>query len=498
MKTVVQNESRMLRACKGLNIPLQAARWLEMATDPCHDSLIPPEGFPDGVMVPSAVQIVKQQLSVVTTSGTNVWDCTVFSDITSASALLVQTGFWPGSTYTHAGQGVTPYPRGGVVVRQATTGSALVTSTTTQQATLPASYYTDSDLRVTAVGFEVHNVTETLYRSGACTAWRLARVNDSNSSSVANLVEDDGITACIPASNKDLLFPKIPETVAAAMLIPTTRVWKASEGLYAIPVMTDEDNIPCGLENTYPLAVDSVTTYGGVITTTGAAKRLSYNGSSHSEPWGCVGAIFSGLSPQTKLTVNVIWAVERFPHLANNDINSFARPPSPFCPEAIRLYGEVVKEWPPGVPVRMNGMGDWFSGVAQAVLRCAAPTLMKSITPKNSNAIVPFSHKSGNLVSNLAEKAVGYAAEKTFEFGKKLFEQEKKEEKKEERQLVNAAVATRFASHQTPNPTALHMVRERRPQNYAKPKASGSRTGQTPGNVWAQQRIESRRGKSGR
>jgi len=72
-------------------------------------------------------------------------------------------------------------------------------------------------------------------------------------------------------------------------------------------------------------------------------------------------AYLTGLSPETKLTINCRIFYETFPSILEEDILTLATPSPDIDPHALAFYQHCVTHLPVGVPVSMNGLGDWFA-----------------------------------------------------------------------------------------------------------------------------------------
>jgi hypothetical protein len=151
---VMKAESVMTKALEKAGISHQGKLWLEHVLDPFKDLPTPCSGFPDTNMANSVVAVVKNSIVISTNAGTSTWDCNIFTDTSSTTASQYLTATAAGNVFLHAGQGATPYLRGGVVIRKAAAGTALETTTTTSNITLPTTYFTNRSSRVIATGFE--------------------------------------------------------------------------------------------------------------------------------------------------------------------------------------------------------------------------------------------------------------------------------------------------------------------------------------------------------
>jgi len=85
------------------------------------------------------------------------------------------------------------------------------------------------------------------------------------------------------------------------------------------------------------------------------------------------GALFSGLSLQTTLTVNMTWIIERQPDVTISDLVVLAVEPPERDQVALDLYTHISNHLPAGVPVAENGLGDWFMDALSTAADFIAP-----------------------------------------------------------------------------------------------------------------------------
>jgi hypothetical protein len=365
-------ENLINKGCQTLGVTPGGKRWLELAVDPFKDLPIPPEGYPDQVMAPSCVQIVRQKYSVSTSSGTSMWDCNIFTDVVPVQFAHTETAY-VASQFQRVGQTGTAY-RGGVVVRKGTTGSDLTNADAAAASLgLPVEYFENTDTRVIAHGFEVHNVTNELNVSGSVTAWRNPRAKEEVTR-VATLCEDlSGDVAFISTSLPWIDMDEPPETVSEATLLPGSETWEAKYGAYIVPVMSNPNNLPSPLINYYQSTHDDDGTVWALPITSVGTQKLQRGplAANIITPFTQQGAYFTGLTPETVLIVDAIYVVERFADDQQSDLATLSRPSTPYDAAALKLYSEIAREMPPGVRVDNNGFGDWVSGIAQVVSRVA-------------------------------------------------------------------------------------------------------------------------------
>lgn len=83
------------------------------------------------------------------------------------------------------------------------------------------------------------------------------------------------------------------------------------------------------------------------------------------------GAYFSGLSPETVLTLDYRFITELAPTTANPSMLAMCSPSPPYDPRALDCYSHCINKVPPGVPVGMNAKGDYWRMVLKAAATVA-------------------------------------------------------------------------------------------------------------------------------
>jgi len=204
----------------------------------------------------------------------------------------------------------------------------------------------------------------------------------------------------------DLVSTSMPPiNTAEALLLDGSKQWKAKEGCYVVPTLSDEQLTP-GLNSTGAVlklsnsdpnrGTPPTAGYGWAtaIPAQGSFPPASFEypaatgtgvtaipwrpwpaGSNWMQNFNHAGAYFTGLSYSTTLTLNAIYYIERFPTQQDSDLVVLARHS---CREdciARELYSEIIREMPVGVPQRMNGMGEWFSDAISSAVDFVSPVL---------------------------------------------------------------------------------------------------------------------------
>lgn len=364
-KKIVNAERTIDKICSNHGVSREGAFWLTQALDPFKDLVRPHPGYPDKVMDPSIVEVVKQSVTITSGGLVGDWDCNIFLDQQLISVPLFSTTA-SGNSRFRSGQGATPFNRGGLVVRRDVNGGSLDITKTVNALCLgvESTLYDNESCRIVGVGFEVHDVTAELDKQGSCTAWRVPKPDGTPR--FLNVTEDNGVTPCVPNCVAAVTCAIPPYSINEAVDLPGSVQWEAKEGLYTVPILVDEVNPPCSREQLALSCIENSIQYFPQISTTGAAKLITCLSPNCNSAFSMQGALFSGLKNSAELLVNFTYFLERFP----NKISAIKRLcyPSPnFDPAVFKLYSSVANKIPVGVMVKENGLGDWISGVARII-----------------------------------------------------------------------------------------------------------------------------------
>lgn len=215
--------------------------------------------------------------------------------------------------------------------------------------------------RIVASGFEVHNSTPELYRSGTVTTWRANPTQELSSLRLA----DQNLFAVSRSYNG------IPATLQLANQFPTSRTWEAAAGCYVVssPDFSDvafksydEGCVVIRTGATQGATRRSIIVGGLVDFDVGGSEgRLVYRS-------GFVpsGAIFSSIAPESTFTLDCRVTVEVSPDLTTSDL-SIASQPTASDPVAMELAALAMAALPSGVPASFNAAGDWFRMVLKTI-----------------------------------------------------------------------------------------------------------------------------------
>jgi hypothetical protein len=376
--------------------------WLIAACDPFHDVDIALAGYPDVLTASTIVQLVKQQVQVTVpttgagtvTAGSN-WDASIvlFPNCTGQS---LGFGFVVDSRGNYGGgsTAVGPSTAGGLVISAGPQGSnlwytgATGTATATSQQNVPSAFVKGQG-RVIGMGFEVVNTTAEINKQGQVTAWRIP--TKWSPTQVANAI---ATTPAVTPSTTFLLNRMPPANITQAQLLFGSRSWAASEGAYVVSRQNSEENpalLPTFMNPAYS-TMDAASNSTDYFVSANAPAQAGLSIADWFLPFDISGVHFSGLSYTTTLTVNIRWLIERIPGPYETDLVVLATPSAPYDPIALELYCQCIRDMPPGVMLKENPLGEWFSNTLSKVADWA---------PKIGGAlstIIPGAAQIGNMV----------------------------------------------------------------------------------------------------
>ncbi len=368
--------------------------WLIAAIDPFHDHQLQHlQGWPDLESGFSVVRCIKQSVTVArpaTIPATDNWDCHIvhwpwLRSSIDASGNFCATTSRNGNCYTIPAAPATLSPVGGLQIYGVTAGGNLsilqpAGGTTVQIGSLDIDpSYTQGAGRLCASGFEVHNTTADLQKQGSAAVWRM--MANSEKSTTFNFTKGANTGTY---TGIEVRYP--PQNLKEALLMAGTKQWEAREGCYVVACFDNEDNPAFPVSPTMPviLAAGNDDTEGSINTGAlnvgvGSAPLAGTTqvpmSSLRVHPIHQCGAIFSGLSPTTTLTINWNVYYESFPALSQLTILPLASPSCEFDPDALDLYSRILVDLPVGVKVKENGLGDWFMDAVSTAARYLAPAL---------------------------------------------------------------------------------------------------------------------------
>lgn len=400
----------------------EAGDWLTMSLDPYHDYSYNVAGLPDDRCQASVVrcQTSLHDITKPTTVTTGLWDCYILT-LPFGGTVLAQNQSV--NMYSSGGHHISYIAGGGslsgnfstITVIRVPAGEAWygpAASADTYDNNIAINCFDGiSDYipaRFIGGGFEVHNVTPELYKGGTFVHFD----NGCDHDIVTAVASGDNGTTYGSVNTKVYRGP--PPTSVIAAKHPSSKTWAASEGCYVrIPLVLDSMEYKqslCG--QGFLLTPPSGTNSLAFLT---YAPNQGVAGTQHWRPIGSgiVLSAFTGLSPETVLTLNTRLFVETAPTINSAEL-ALSSPAAPFDPQVLELYRNTSCMLPGAVPVGMNPKGEFWGMVVKTLgqagemltpLVASIPVYGQAAAPLMSVASTALKSKGSKMVEQAKAKA---------------------------------------------------------------------------------------------
>lgn len=397
--SLVKRADRALKNVEREGLSPAGKAALIAALDPYHDEqIVNLNGWPDLSTEPSVIRTVNQQWSLDGFADGDtlilhhfpilheraVYECVRNMNVFGKTGTVgLNLNTLVGVKYSAAAGGNFILPSGAMTqVLSGGLGSAFV----------------DGKMRLIGLGIEVYDVTAELYKAGSITTYQMPQVDFEQPSGY------QWVQAANSSSVDVRLVTKWPNNLALASTLKGTRTWDLKEGVYTVVGRGSHQNNPTLPLYEVPLMYSSASTFDNIdsanvsqvyaawntlATVNGQASQAVFQPNVYTDTTQ-KGIMCTGLTTNTKLLVKMIMHIETFPSIADVELSTLAKPSASFDPLALHLISEAFQELPIAVPVRENGMGDWFAEVVADVLPYASAIGM-GIAPELAPAIGPLS-----------------------------------------------------------------------------------------------------------
>jgi len=376
-------------------ISLQGKDWLIAAIDPFHDHQLKElAGWPDVQSGASVVSTVKDTVTIrkPPTAPAGPWTCFIvqwpwLSGNKNASsvgnyAAMSRVGnemslnfAAPGNNASVGGLVIYYVPEGLPLDITLGNGTLIIARIDVDQ------LYTNGITRLIGLGHEVHNTTAMINLQGSVIVWRMMSNENEKTTWVENGTTDGTIAIF---SGPLVRYP--PSTQGEALLLSGSRQWEAKDGTYSVAAFHNIENPAVLISPSAPViaSANSVDSEGVLANSNvygplpapnpipGIIRPITgfrvHNFHMHGE-------IFTGLSDETTLTVNQNAFFEKFPGPDDKEVLPLATLSAEYDPDVLDLYSRIVNDLPVAVPVRENGLGDWFYDAASTAAKYLGPVL---------------------------------------------------------------------------------------------------------------------------
>jgi len=333
-------------------------------------------GYPDVSSGATIVQMVKKQLVVTRpplVAEGSTWDAHVTMWPNSCfRGVGVKGGPVTGTNLIADFVPIENFNYGGCTARTGPAGFLDQPSDTAAPTSKAVSAVTPQDFcrgnyRVIGMGFEVVNTTAEIYKQGSVTVYR-------QPNTVADDIYFDNRVTSNPTPSTVSYVRLPPTSVADANLLLGTRSWAASEGAYVVSRQNSVVNPMCPSAQRMIVLANTDRPSGYAYDSEPATALTFFPATFPINayidkilPFDISGAIFTGLSSQTSLTINVRWIIERLPTPSEGDLAVLATPSALYDSLALEIFSQAMNQAPPGVMVKENPLGEWFNSVLKSV-----------------------------------------------------------------------------------------------------------------------------------
>lgn len=270
---------------------------------------------------------------------------------------------------------------------------------------------------VLSAGIELWNVTPDLYRGGSLVRYRVPTQNRKAARYIQSATATPPLTASGPRS-EFWCIPSPPNTSQEAAYYPDSVVADAKEGSYQMHTLQDavSDYRLSGNERFYigPNAEFGSTGGNAFISASAITPNYDYDCLSVRGDLDMVGTYFTGIPPETKITLRYRIVVSTVPSSDDPQLLSLAKVSPDANPKLDSLISHVQADFLPGVPVSWNPKGEWFKKVLN---------IGRKVIPKAIPIVKDLAQ--GNYLG-AGEKVIGELKNATEKTQKKQETQEKK------------------------------------------------------------------------
>lgn len=379
----------------------QAGRdYVVQALDPFHDWTFKAVGLPDSNGDRSVIVCVHQALTVETRDAVDmhvVMLPTLTTDYYENATVTGLTVTSTGDNYGPLGTlnvikvpaGFPTFPDYNSPVDIAASGGEIFT--------LDASEYSiNTSLRVVSAGFEVHNTSPEVFKSGSVVVYRMPQTKHLTGARMTDISPE--ITQAYRAR-----LP--PHTQASALAHPGSRQWEAYDGNYNVAIISHPET--AHLRDYNSMIYMSRDTIGDTDpinalyikpTTATTVGRLYPS-------IDLCGAYYAGLQPGSTLTVTLKLFLEIFPTGQDGVVQLLAQPSPAHDSVALDIYARAVGRLPPGCKVDDNSGGDWWRAAVDVVNTVApragaAMETMGRVARPIKSVLAKRKQKAGNVIND--------------------------------------------------------------------------------------------------
>ena len=374
-------------------IPDRTKEMLSLVTDPYHDRNLKVSGFPDGVNMTSVVRRLAFQTSIAcpfTLDPGQTWDFHIFAtplhQATSMSSASIT-----GNTIVYSGASVVLNTLN-IFYRCYDSAGALVDVKffSLGQSAGVISPSLDGPGRTVSLGYELHNTTAELYKSGSITVYR--------TNALTQRCDLRWVYGGTPMGYTADIILNMPSTLEQANLIPNARTWEAAKGVYSVCLPPKTNEYKTGVYSNLLMNINQTSSpYYGITPGYNNPATTSPSWS----PLNCTGVMSSRFADKNQTyTLDLRQVLEYFPNCVSSSLLPFATTAPDYDRLFLKLYGQMINRIEPGVPVGFNSAGEWFRRIVQ---------LAKEELPNVATLLPPQITKYTDVIGPIASKAADIA-----------------------------------------------------------------------------------------
>lgn len=348
--------------------------WLTFALDPFHDKDIKGvQGIPDSFGGKSVVCSVVQEFQIKKPDSiSGNWSCRIATYPVSTTTVLNRSKIYS-NLVSVSTEG--PYLIAPVQINYASDGSDFDEFGLNADVLSIPTAFTKGPFKVGAFGLEVVNTTSDLHRQGLVTC---ARMNQTSLLPYTAQIMKTTLSSYTWGS----LFPirTVPKNLEEMTLLTGNTAWKAAEGAYSVVALKNQLTTAPMMTPSYPVLCSTDFQSGSQVVIDGACQDITFapipgmgvTGNPSLAAFSIVPGtlpldstimMFTGLSPETTLTVRARWMIERYPNDTEAEIVVLANPTPAYDPVALEIYSQVMQQVPAAVMFSENPEGEWWKQV---------------------------------------------------------------------------------------------------------------------------------------
>lgn len=338
------------------NINKETSNTLMLVTDPYHDYNLSATGYPDGSAIMSAIQRRYSRNTIAnpfTLTTGQTWAFHIYSTPLHFKHEL-STGTLQGNTLVFGSGTVFQGPLN-VQFFKYDVGGALIDSITIALGSdSPYNNGNTSQVRTVSFGYELHNTTAEINRSGSLTIYRAP----PNYHDVNLFSKNAAVVRPFGAKH----INQLPNSIETATNYPNTRTWEAAKGVYSVCLPSPQNPFSMSIPSNFMLQTGTIpSNYAFQFYDSYETTRIV---PTHS-PLSCTGVFSSKYSTDQTFTLDFRQILEILPTSNDPTDLSFASTCKPCDRLFMKMYKQMYTEIPPGVPVSMNAAGDWCRNIVK-------------------------------------------------------------------------------------------------------------------------------------